>query len=85
MEGWAAQADMQQTVLADGTPFHFDVGDRAGFTSHRFETGIFAGDYGGASLVSGYASFSFNPQLALEGSVGEFLGGYSNGYTGESA
>ena len=83
VEGWASQADMQKTVLADGTTFHFDVGDRAGFTSHRYEMGIFAGAYGGASLVSGYASFSFNPQLALEGAVGEFLGRYSNGYTGD--
>ena len=74
VEGWASQADMQKTVLADGSPFHFDVGDRAGFTSHRFEMGIFAGAYGGASLVSAYASLSFNPQLALEVALGEFLG-----------
>jgi Bacterial SH3 domain/Outer membrane protein beta-barrel domain len=83
VEGWASQADMQKTLLADGTPFHFDVGDRAGFTSHRYEMGIFAGAYGGASLVSAYASFSFNPQLALEGALGEFFGRYSNGYTGD--
>ena len=44
--------------------------------------GIFAGAYGGATLVSGYASVSFNPQLALEGAAGQFLGRYSNGYTG---
>ena len=43
VEGWAAQRDMQRTVLADGTPFKFDLGDRAGFTSHNFEMGIFAG------------------------------------------
>ena len=45
---------MQKTVLADGTPFQFPLGDRAGFTSHRCEMGIFAGQYGGATLVSGY-------------------------------
>ena len=43
VEGWAAQRDMLRTVLADGTPFKFDLGDRAGFTSHNFEMGIFAG------------------------------------------
>ena len=52
VEGWAAQRDMLRTVLADGTPFKFDLGDRAGFTSHNFEMGIFAGEYGGATLVS---------------------------------
>jgi hypothetical protein len=79
VEGWASQRDMQKMVLADGSQFKFDLGDRAGFTSHRYEMGIFAGQYGGATLVSGYMSVSFNPQLALEGAVGQFLGKYSNG------
>jgi opacity protein-like surface antigen len=81
VEGWASQTDMQKMVLADGSQFKFDLGDRAGFTSHRYEMGMFAGQYGGATLVSGYMSFSFNPQLALEASVGQFLGNFSNGET----
>jgi Bacterial SH3 domain len=83
VEGWASQADMQKMVLADGSPFRFDLGDRAGFTAHRFELGVFAGAYGGASLVSAYYSVSFNPQLALEVAAGQFLGRFSNGYTGD--
>jgi hypothetical protein len=83
VEGWASQNDMQKTVLADGTPFKFDIGDRAGFTSHRYEMGIFAGAYGGASLVSAYGSVSFNSQLALEGALGAFYGRFSNGNTGD--
>jgi len=83
VEGWASQQDMQKTVLADGSPFKFSVGDRAGFTSHRFELGMFAGQYGGATQVSGYGSLSFNSQLALEGAVGQFLGKFSNGVTGD--
>jgi hypothetical protein len=83
VEGWVSQADLQKTVLADGSAFRFDLGDRAGFTSHRFEMGIFAGAYGGASYVSAYGSLSFNSQLALEGAVGQFLGRYSNGITGD--
>lgn len=79
VEGWAAQRDMLRTVLADGSPFKFDLGDRTGFTSHRFEMGMFAGDYGGATLISGYGSFSLNSQLAAELSVGQFLGKFSNG------
>ena len=83
VEGWASQQDMQKTLLADGSPFKFSLGDRAGFTSHRFELGMFAGQYGGATLVSGYGSLSFNSQLALEGAVGQFLGKFSNGVTGD--
>ena len=80
VEGWASIADMQKTQLADGTPFHYDLGDRAGFTSHRWEMGLFAGAFGGASLVSAYGSWGFSPQLALELSVGAYYGRYTNGY-----
>ena len=83
VEGWASQADMLKTVLADGSPFRFPLGDRAGFTSHRWEMGIFAGQYGGATLVSGYGSVSLNSQLALEASVGNYLGKFSNGVIGD--
>jgi hypothetical protein len=77
--GWVSEGDMLHTVLADGSPFTFNRGDRAGFTSHRFEIGMFAGVYGGATLISAYGSLSFNSQLAAEVSVGQFLGSASNG------
>jgi len=83
VEGWASQHDMLGMVLADGSPFRFSVGDRAGFGAHRYEAGLFAGAYGGANYVSGYASLSFNSQLALEAALGQFLGRYSNGVTAD--
>jgi Bacterial SH3 domain len=83
IEGWAHQRDLQKTLLADGSLFTFDVGDRAGFTRHRWEAGVLAGDYEGATLVSGYLSRSFNEQLALELTASQFLGNASNGYSVE--
>ncbi len=81
VEGWASQRDMLKTVLADGTPFTFPLGDRPGFTSHRFELGMFAGEWGGATLISAYGSFAFNSQLALELAGGQYLGKFTNGET----
>ena len=83
VEGWASQQDMLGMVLADGSPFRFSAGDRAGFGAHRYEAGLFAGAYGGANYVSGYASLSFNSQLALEAALGQFLGRFSNGVTAD--
>ena len=83
VEGWASQTDMLKTVLADGTPFHIELGDRTGFTSHRWEMGIFAGQYGGATLVSGYGALSLNSQLQVELAVGNYLGKFSNGIIGD--
>jgi len=80
VEGWASQSDMLRTELADGSPFTFNMGDRAGFTSHRWELGAFLyGDYGGASEISAYGSYSLNPNLAIELAAGQFLGHQSNG------
>ena len=83
VEGWASQADMLKTVLADGSPFRFPLGDRAGFTEHRWEMGIFAGELGSATLVSWYGALSLNSQLQFEGSLGNFLGKFTNGVTGD--
>jgi uncharacterized protein YgiM (DUF1202 family) len=83
VEGWAAERDMLKTVLADGTPLTLSLGDRAGYTDHVFEAGVFAGEWGGASLVSAYTAFYFNSQLAAEGSIGQFLGRFSNGVVGD--
>ncbi len=83
VEGWASQADMLKTVLADGSPFKFELGDQLGFSSHRFELGVFAGEYGGANLLSAYWSVSLNPQMAVEAAAGQFLGRFSNGETGD--
>jgi len=83
VEGWASEDDMLKTVLADGEPLPLRIGNRAGFTSHRFELGAFAGAYGGANLVSAYTSLSFNSQMAVEAAVGQFLGRYSNGVTAD--
>lgn len=80
-DGWVSENDMLGTVLADGEPLPLRIGTRAGFTSHRFEAGAFAGVYGGASLISAYTSLSFNSQLAVEAALGQFLGRYSNGVT----
>jgi uncharacterized protein YgiM (DUF1202 family) len=84
VEGWVAQRDMLSTVLADGSPFTFNLGDRAGFTSHRFEAGVFLyGDYGGASEISAYWSYSLTSSLAVEITAGEFLGSAANGSIGD--
>jgi len=84
VEGWASAHDMEQTLLADGTHFRYDVGDLNAFTSHRFEAGaFFYGDYGGASAVSLYGAVFVNPNLAAELSIGEFLGKSADGTTAD--
>lgn len=81
VEGWASVRDMAKAQLADGSLFQLDLGNRAGFTTHRWEMGVMAGDYGGATLVSGYAAFSLNENLKVDLTISQFLGNASNGST----
>ncbi len=78
IEGWAAQRAMTKTLLADGTLLRIELGDRAGFTSHRWEAGGMVGDFDGANLVSGYLAFSLNDHLKIDLSPSQFLGVTSN-------
>jgi hypothetical protein len=83
IEGWARQDEMRKALLEDGSLFNFNVGDRAGFTNHRWELGIAAGDYGGATLIGARLSLALNEQLQVELGGSQFLGKASNGYSAE--
>src|ERR1700722_2087249 len=47
LEGWASVRELTLASLADGSNFKLSMGDRAGFASHRWETGVYAGAYAG--------------------------------------
>jgi len=80
LEGWAAARELSLATLADGSRFVFSMGDRAGFTSHHWETGVFAGAYAGATLISAYTALSITDNLKLEVGLSQYLGNVSNGY-----
>jgi hypothetical protein len=83
VEGWARARDMRRTVLADGSPFIFNLGDRAGFTTHDWELGIGGGDYGGANLISAFGAYSLTDNMKVEAHVSQYLGNFSNGWRAE--
>ncbi len=83
VEGWARARDMRRTKLADGSPFVFNLGDMAGFTTHDWELGLGGGDYGGANLISVYGAYSLTDNMKIELTGSQFLGNFSNGYKAE--
>jgi hypothetical protein len=80
VEGWASSSDLRKALLADGTAFTVDLGDRAGFERHRWELGAFAGDFDGANLVSLYGARSLTDNLKLELTASQYLGEQRSGY-----
>jgi len=65
VEGWAYERELMLTTLADGTPFSINLGDRAGFASHRWESGAFGGlTKGDVDLA--YQALSLTDNLKVE-------------------
>jgi hypothetical protein len=79
-EGWASVRDLQLALLADGSQFRLDQGDRTGFQTHRFEIGVLAGDFDGANLISTYGAWSLNDNIKLEATASQYLGQQRSGY-----
>src|ERR1044072_499095 len=84
VEGWARARDMRRTKLADGSPFVFNLGDMAGFTTHNWELGIGGGDYGGANLINAYGAHSLTANMKGELTLSHFLRNTSSGYKAEA-
>ena len=80
VEGWASARELTLTTMADGVQFHVNEGDRAGFASHRWESGVFAGAYAGATLIAAYSALSVTDNLKIEVGVSQFTGNVSDGY-----
>jgi Bacterial SH3 domain len=80
IEGWASVHDLSEAVMADGSAFSVDTGTLAGFRTHAWEGGVFAGAYAGATLISAYAAVSVTDNLKIEADLSQFLGNVSNGY-----
>ena len=83
LEGWASVRELTLASLADGSNLKVSMGDRAGFASHHWESGVYAGAYAGATLIAGYSAVSLTDNLKIEVGVSQFLGNVSNGYIAE--
>jgi hypothetical protein len=73
---------MERTLQNTGSNLSFAHDTQQDFTNAKWETGILAGDFGGANIVSIYGGYSFNPNLSIEVWGSQILGNFSNGWMG---
>ncbi len=81
-EGWVDREQLQQTLKPDGEQVSFKRATIEDFTNAKWETGILAGDFGGANVISLYGGYSLNPNLSVELWGSQILGNFSNGWMG---
>ncbi len=81
-EGWVDRDQMERTLQPEGDPLDFSSADQNDFTNSRWEAGVMAGDFGGASIISAYGAYSLNPHVGVEFWGSQILGNFSNGWMG---
>jgi hypothetical protein len=81
VEGWVPREQMIATLEPTGEPLDLEEPARENFMSRRWQGGVMAGDFGGASLVSAFGGYAFSDNLSIELTLNHILGEFSNGYS----
>jgi uncharacterized protein YgiM (DUF1202 family) len=79
VEGWVSRQQMAATLVPTGEPVDLQEPTRENYMSRRWQGGVMAGDFGGASLISAFGGYSFSDNLSVELTVNHILGEFSNG------
>jgi hypothetical protein len=80
VEGWVDAKQLEQTIQPSGLAVDIPVSSIEEFRSHRWEAGVLGGDFGGATSISAYGSYTFSRHLSIEAEAAQILGDYSDGW-----
>ena len=79
-EGWVSAGQLELTLQPSGLPVDIPVPSIEEFRNHRWEAGVLGGDFGGATSLTVYSSYTFSHHLSLEADVTQILGNSSDGW-----
>jgi hypothetical protein len=80
VEGWVAREQMLATLEPAGEPLDLDEPARNDYMTRRWQGGVLAGDFDGASEISMFGGYAFSENLSIELTASHILGDVSNGY-----
>ena len=80
-EGWASKEQMELTLQPSGLPVEFPDVTLGAYREHRWELGMMAGDFGGATAYTAYGAYGFSRHLAVELNASQILGNFSDGWS----
>lgn len=79
VQGWVAREQMLATLEPTGEPLDLQEPARVNYMSRRWQGGIMAGDFSGASVISAFGGYAFSDNLSIELTFDHILGEFSNG------
>jgi len=77
-EGWVHYDQLQTASGLNGEPFDVPGYTLEDYSERKWEAGVLYGDFGGANVISAYGGFGLTPNLAVEVSVSQALGRFSD-------
>ncbi len=79
-EGWVKREQMELTLQPSGAPVVVPAATRAAWHDSRWQAGLLAGDFGGATAYTAFGSYRFSKHLSLELNASQILGNFSDGW-----
>ncbi|TQV86581.1 outer membrane beta-barrel protein [Aliikangiella coralliicola] len=76
--GWVHEDELEKTLADDGENYEIDKPDQEGFIARRYETGVLAGDFGGATVMTLHAGWNWTENIATEIAYSQALGNVSD-------
>ncbi len=80
VKGWVSRDQMIATLEPTGEPLDLQEPARENYMSRRWQGGVMAGDFSGASLISAFGGYAFSDNLSIELTFNHVIGEFSNGY-----
>jgi len=80
-EGWASKEQMELTLQPSGLSVVIPDVTLGAYREHRWEMGMMAGDFGGATAYTAYGAYGFSKHLAVELNASQILGNFSDGWS----
>ncbi|HEX4910538.1 MAG TPA: hypothetical protein VFV64_07235 [Permianibacter sp.] len=77
-EGWVHREQLQRTLTVDGEQVDVSEATQDDFAKREWETGVMAGMFENADVISIYGAWGFTENLSLELTLGHVMGDFSN-------
>lgn len=77
-EGWVHREQLQRTLTVDGELVDVSEASQDDFAKREWETGVMAGLFENADVISIYGAWGFTENLSLELTLGHVMGDFSN-------
>lgn len=78
--GWTHRDQLEATLQPSGKPLELPDATLDAYLDRRWETGLLAGDFGGATVYTAYGTYRLSRHLSAELNASQILGNFSDGW-----